>query len=242
MTSTLLWYLVILFAVPFAIGSVTLFRRWSEDLLHLFLSFGAGVFLGAVFLHLLPETMSRYGGEQTAPSILYGFLLIFFVERFLVSREGGSNGSGHQVISLTAFFGLSLHSLLEGVGLAVTSKVTGLELVLFISILAHKIPAAFALGSLMALSRLRRSTTFVLLAVFAAMTPLGGLLVGGLFGEVSTRLLGGLTGLVTGSFLYVATLDLLPEVFHSPRRRWLHLVLMLSGIAVMGMTRVWLHP
>ena len=238
MDTTLLWFSLVLFVVPVLVGGVTLLRPWSDELLHLFLSFGTGIFLGAVFVHLLPEAMAGNAGRLSSLMILGGFLLIFFVERFLISRgEIGGEGS-HQIVSVTAFIGLSLHSLIEGLALALGSRVTELRNVLFASILAHKAPAAFALGSLLALAGIRRRSALGWLMLFAVMTPLGAVVLSGIFGNVSAGTLQALTGLVTGSFMYVATVDLLPEVFHSPRRRWLHLLLLLGGIAAMLATRV----
>jgi len=75
--------LILLFAITFAAGAVTSWRKLSDDLLHLFLSFGAGIFLGVVFVHLLPESLGKGSSPYQSFYILFGFLLIFFVERFL---------------------------------------------------------------------------------------------------------------------------------------------------------------
>jgi len=235
MISDLLLYCSLMFIATLAGGLVTLIRPWSDEWLHLFLSFGAGIFLGAVFMHLLPETMGEGWGHWSGLYILAGYLLIFFVERILLYREGGKDGHGHLVVSLTALIGLSVHSVMEGFGLAIVMPDKELAAVLFTSILAHKIPAAFSLASLMILAKQTRGKTVLGLLLFAATAPLGALVLGPMLDYEQAASLRPFTGLVTGSFLYVATADLLPEVFHSRERRWINLLLMIVGVALMSL-------
>jgi zinc transporter ZupT len=238
MISELLVYCIALFVATLLGGAIMLARKWSEDWLHLFLSLGAGIFLGAVFRHLLPEAMGHGAGTGAGLYILAGYLLIFLIERFLAQRKSSGDIHGHMVASVTAFIGLSVHSVMEGFGLALTMEDPELARVLLVSILAHKVPAAFSLVSLMVLAKLSRTRIVINLLLFAAAAPAGALVLGPIleFGEVSG--LQGFTGLVTGSFLYVATADLLPEVFHSRRLRWVSLGLMLIGILLMCLVSV----
>ena len=233
MNSDLLLYCFLMFIATLAGGMITIVRRWSDEWLHLFLSLGAGIFLGAVFMHLLPESMGHEAGESPGLYILAGYLLIFFIERILLVREGGENGHGHLVVSLTAFIGLSVHSLMDGFALAIVMPDNELTVVLFTSILAHKIPAAFSLASLLILAKQSRARTVIILLIFSATAPVGAMVLGPIleYGEVTG--LGHFMGLVTGSFLYVATADLLPEVFHSRKSRWVNLLLMIVGILLM---------
>jgi len=233
MPNDLLLYCAVMFVLTMAGGLVTLVRQWSDEWLHLFLSFGAGIFLGAVFFHLLPEVMRQEPTYKAGLFILGGYLLIFFVERILLSHQG--EGHGHVVVSLTVLIGLSVHSLMEGFGLAVTMADTRLAWILLVSILAHKIPAAFSLVSLALLAKQSRKRSFYYLLFFAATAPAGALVLGPVLGADRLGAVWQTTGLVTGSFLYVATADLLPEVFHSRRRRWVNLFLMLVGITLMSL-------
>jgi zinc transporter ZupT len=232
MLSDLYMYIGVLFFAALLGGSFTLFTRWSHDLLHSFISFGAGIFLGVVFLHLLPETMEHGEGMYTGLIILAGFLFIFFVERFLFSRGDRSYEYRHHVVSITVLIGLSVHSLIEGFGLAVGVLQEDISSVIFLAILVHKVPAAFSLASLLSLSNFSRMKSFGLIALFSIMTPLGALAAAPWFQSGDEATLGALTALVTGSFLYVSTADLLPEVFHSHKNRWLNLALLVLGIVL----------
>jgi zinc transporter ZupT len=172
--------------------------------------------------------------ESVGMFVLIGYILIFFLERFLFSRHSENDDRVHPVVSTTAFVGLSVHSLIAGMGLAVFMPSPEVALALLVSILAHKTPAAFSLASLMILAKHSRRRIVISMVVFAAMTPAGALVLAPALDAGSERLLMVLTSMVTGTFLYVATADLLPEVFHSRHNRWLNLVLLLLGILIMG--------
>ncbi len=234
-SGTLVWYSVILFVAAFLAGILTLARKWSDEWLHSFISFGAGIFLGAVFFELLPEAMEVDHREIVGIAILAGYLLIFFVEKFLFSRGETSYDHSHRVISIAAFFGLSVHSLIDGLGLSIMSKDPALGRAVFYSILAHHLPAAFSVGSLLSLARMNRASVISMLALFAAMPPVGALLFAPLVANSSEQMYSLIVGTMTGTFLYVATGDLLPEVFHSKRNRWQNLGLLIVGILVMAL-------
>ncbi|UCC45159.1 MAG: ZIP family metal transporter [Candidatus Zixiibacteriota bacterium] len=234
MNVDLLIYSAILFLAAVSGGLLVLVRRWSDEHLHFFLSLGAGIFLGAVFIHLLPESMEAENPKLIGFLVLAGFLLLFFVERFLLSRGDGGYDFGHQVIGLTALIGLSIHAIIDGLGLALASEDPTHGSVLVISILAHKVPAAFALVSLLRLAKLPLSRLYACLGLFSIMTPLGALLLAPLIPNGEREIMVQITGIVTGSFLYIATCELLPEVFHGRHRQWIKLGLLLAGIAVIS--------
>ncbi len=232
MNPDLLLYSSLVFLATILGGLVALVRQWSDARLHLFVSFGAGIFLGTVFLHLLPEALSESHSHQVPYLVLTGFLLIFLIERFLFTRGDGGYDHSHRVISITAFLGLSVHSLIDGFGLAVGSHSEELGNVIFASIVAHKASAAFALCSLFVLAKIKRSTAISWLVLFSLVTPIGAFLFTPLFADGGHEMMAALTGLTAGSFLYIATGVLLPEVFHTRELRWWKLALLLCGIVI----------
>ncbi len=219
---------------------MALIRAWSDEYLHLFVSFGAGIFLGTVFIHLLPESLAMGEAAQTGLIVLGGYLLVFFVERIMNLSGDGGYDHNHKVVSMTVLIGLSVHSLIEGMGLVVTAADADLSRAILVSILAHKMPAAFALGSLFVLARIPRAKTIGLLVLFSLMTPAGAVLLAPLL-PTGSGVVSFLTGLTAGSFLYVATGDLLPEVFHTREKLWLKMALLVLGIMVVGYLGLAVH-
>jgi zinc transporter ZupT len=225
MSDAVLFSLVI-FLVAIGGGVVSFFGRGKDRLLHLFIGFACGVFLGGVFLHLLPELAAGHVGHDHASAepgdtdvnvwffVLVGVLGIYFFEVLLIRRNGESEMDQHAVVSYAAFFGLCIHAFLAGVGLAVTLRDQRLGWPLFFSMTLHKGTESFSLGSVFALSSFSRSRMTVLLLLFSIVTP-AGILGGGLvMGALEGVVLEAVTALAAGTFLYVALCELLPEVFH----------------------------
>ncbi|KAA3633855.1 MAG: hypothetical protein DWP97_08265 [Calditrichaeota bacterium] len=215
-------------------GLLPFIKKWSDELLHLFLSFGAGIFIGTVFLHLLPEAYAHSDHSSTPLFVLIGFMTIFLIERFLFIKGDGGYDHSHLVVSITAMVGLSVHSIIEGLGLAVGYQFKDIGSLILISILAHKSTAAFALASLFLLAKLSRKKIFLMILLFAAMTPIGAIMFSLSITEINHEALEPLLGLTSGTFLYVAVGELLPEVFHTESNRWFKLVLLILGITIMS--------
>ncbi len=228
-----------------------LLGRWSDRQLHLFVAFGAGVFLGAVFFHLIPETiaaqpdLSGLSGGQTGGltdvltnfMILNGFMVVLFVERVLVRHRhhdcDDEAEHRHQVVGLSAFIGLSIHSLMAGFALGASFVAPRMALVIFLAIVSHKSVAAFSLATVFRLSNIPLKRALLMLAAFALCTPVGALLSLPLVHTLSEIHITIPTALAAGTFIYVATMDLLPEAFHDTRKRLGPFVALSIGILVM---------
>ncbi|MGH8015455.1 MAG: ZIP family metal transporter [Candidatus Zixiibacteriota bacterium] len=230
MDQQFLIYNAILFAATFAVGVLTLVKKWDDEPLHLFVSYGAGVFLGVVFLHFIPDSLAKAHSASVPAMLLVGFLLIFFVEKFFLTRGDGSIVHQHKAIAITVLLGLTVHSLIEGMGLALLNAQHAFGAVLFYSILAHNLPAAISLVSLFLLARMSSKSVLSLLLLFSISTPGAAILSHSLFTSKNPFFVEHLSALTAGSLLYVATGELLPEVFHTSAKKWLKFSLLILGI------------
>ncbi|MEA1980561.1 MAG: ZIP family metal transporter [candidate division Zixibacteria bacterium] len=235
MDNNVFTYCIIIFLSALLGGFIAIAKKWSDEYLHLFLSFGAGIFLGMVFLHLLPEVLAHKHDPVLSIMVLAGFMFIFIVERILfISSDGGGYDHSHKIISLTAMLGLSVHSIIGGVGLAVGSVDQNLGWLIFISIISHKMPASFALTSLFVLGKFSKKRIWLFLILFSLMTPLGALAFAPIVKLAGSLTIEILTAFTAGTFLYVATADILPEVFHTREKKWIKLLLLIIGIIVIS--------
>ncbi len=221
-----------MFLATFAVGLLTLVKKWADEPLHLFVSFGAGIFLGVVFLHFIPDSLADDAPPSVPVMLLAGYLLIFFVERFLLTRGDGGVVHEHKAVAITVLLGLTVHSLIEGLGLAMINAGGEFSGVLFYSILSHNLPAAISLVSLFLLARLGIRTVIVLLLVFSISTPGAAIFSHFIFTSQNQTYVAYLSALTAGSLLYVATGELLPEVFHTGANKWPKLALLILGIVV----------
>jgi len=149
--------------------------------------------------------------------------------------------SAQQLSWVGTALGLTLHSLLDGLALAaaVTAGAQGKEqlagLGVALVVILHKPFDAMAVSTLMAAGGSSRASRHVLNGLFALASPLGALLF--YFGAShlaggSGPVLGWALGFCAGSFLCIASSDLLPELqFHSHDRFKLS-VMLLAGLAI----------
>jgi zinc and cadmium transporter len=227
--------------VAFAGGLPPLFRKWSDRQLHLFIAFGAGTILGAIFLHLLPDALTLGSGNLVAAMVLTGFLLILLLERVFLKGHNHSesdNLSRHEVVGITALVGLSMHSLSGGFALGLTMLDPSVGMVVFIAIIAHKLSEGFSLSTILCLADYSRAKTLWLMFLYSLMTPIGAIIALPFVGPLQSLDLSIPTGLTAGTFLYVATLDLIPEAFHNDKGKYLSFIILLFGIAVMFLIKM----
>jgi zinc and cadmium transporter len=149
--------------------------------------------------------------------------------------------SAKQLSWVGTALGLTLHSLLDGLALAAAVqagaqgniKLAGLGVALVV--ILHKPFDAMAVSTLMAATGSSRSSRHILNALFALATPLGAALFyfgASYFAGESVPVLGYALAFCAGSFLCIASADLLPELqFHSHDRFKLSAALIL-GLAV----------
>lgn len=210
-------------------------RRWGDKSLHVFIALSAGLFLGTVFLHILPELGALHGGGQAghghgaheghdhgaepagfgplAPwaAALVGFLGLFLLEKvWLRGYQEREARDPHHLVWISTYIALSLHALAGGLGLAAIEA----KWIVLVPILWHKLTEAFSLTTVLKLAGVRAGSTWLLVVLFALATPAGYLVGDNLFqqGGAAQAILIGLAG---GTFIYVAACDLLPEVFHN---------------------------
>ncbi len=149
--------------------------------------------------------------------------------------------SAQQLSWVGTALGLTLHSLLDGLALAaaVTAGVQGharlAGLGVALVVILHKPFDAMAVSTLMTAGGSSRFSRHVLNGLFALVTPIGAALFylgANHFADSNAAFLGGSLAFCAGTFLCIASSDLLPELqFHSHDRLKLSAAL-LAGLAV----------
>lgn len=197
--------------------------------------------------------------------LLGGFLFMFFMERVFhfhhhdapadgtstcehmhddhaERHHGQSHNHEHSSLRLTwqaAFFGLALHSALDGAALAASVGAESKEevrlagIVVFAVIFLHKPFDSLTLGTLMAVAGRSAAMRHLVNALYATAVPLGAVgytLLADLLPADGSHVTGTVLAFAAGAFLCIATSDLLPELqFHSHDRLKLSLAL-IAGI------------
>ena len=213
------------------VGGLPLVRNWSHHVLHVLASIAAGLLLGTVFLHLLPDLSSSLhdvGADTRMPWIvgLFGFLLLFFIEKVWLQRKEAHQ---HRIVWYACYTGLTIHAAVAG--LALSSILDGERATwpVLVAILLHKVGESFSLATVMRLAELSIVKLIGFLVVFALVTP-AAMLIGSNYLSLASdhHLL--VEGFACGTFIYVAACDLLPEVFHGKEARWQQGIGILVGV------------
>lgn len=231
-------------------------------------AFAAGVFLAAGMVHMLPDAERSwvrldYDYPMAFALATSAFLLMLLVEHVLLpepAHEEMHAPSGERfarlaekatetsperpdaVAAYAVLTALSIHSLLAGLALGAEPELSA-ALVMSAAIIAHKSAAGFALGVSLNRSVLPTRQVFVLVMIFALATPVGGV-IGAILGEtiggdLGATLSAGLLSLAAGTFVYVATFDILRDEFPAPGGRFAKWCILVLGVAAMSGLAVW---
>ncbi|VDM92917.1 unnamed protein product [Onchocerca ochengi] len=154
-------------------------------------------------------------------SLVFGFIFMFIIDQ--ISKSLSSKGGDRTQYKLTATIGLVVHSAADGVALGSASATnrTGVQFIIFLAIMLHKAPAAFGLVSFLLVEGVERFRIRRHLTVFSIAAPLAAIITYYLiiivendkFSADSTT--GTLMLFSAGTFLYVATVHILPELMGS---------------------------
>jgi zinc and cadmium transporter len=147
------------------------------------------------------------------------------------------DGTGCDVhtMGIAAFVGMSLHTVVDGFALGAASTRPELGLLVFIAILAHKVPNSFSLSAILMAEGHSRAKALAMNAVFALMVPVGVAVYVVLreTGQVGTFPAFALAA-SAGTFLHLSLSDILPDLHRRGAPKWRLSASMLAGLAVMG--------
>ncbi|KAJ1157806.1 hypothetical protein NDU88_010505 [Pleurodeles waltl] len=153
--------------------------------------------------------------------LVMGFILMFIVDQISSYCSYHDPSTGMFVgTSITATLGLVIHAAADGValGAAVATSQVSVQVIVFFAVILHKAPAAFGLVTFLMHAGLEKTQiqkhllAFSLAAPILAVATYGILSVTG--GTSQHRMSATGNGMLfsAGTFLYVATVHVLPEI------------------------------
>ena len=193
------------------IGGLMVTRKnWAHRSLRYFIAVGSGFMLGTVFLHMIPKSV-EVAKDSWKFLLIAGYMIVHFFEHTFAAHLHFGEETHHDEMSpalgVSAFIGMLVHTLFDGVAIASAFFVSPkLGALVFVAMFLHKIPDGFTIASIV------RSTGHTAARALAASALLG---VATLAGVVAFHLTGErleALPLAAGCTLYVAATDLMPEV------------------------------
>ena len=143
------------------------------------------------------------------------------------------------------FIAVSIHSIVEGITLGIQNTISQLVPILT-AILAHKWTDSMALG----INLTRAETSFrrylLEITLVSFMTPLGVLLGSAIdlsvSDEVSELISAIVLAIATGTFIYVAVVDIILPEFKTPKYKWIKFIFLLFGMILISILTYTLDP
>ena len=251
-------YCLLILVASLAGGVAPLWVKLTHRRMELAVSAVAGFMMGVALLHLLPHAVQEVGSVEIATAwILTGFLAMFFIERFFCFHhhdppdlDGVGAGRRHDSIDRPhhhhelswsgAAVGLTLHSVLAGVGLAASIENESTNghgalpgLAVFLLIVLHKPFDSLSLATLMSRGGWSPPARHAVNALFALAVPLGGgVYLWGAEVFAHHHTIGCALAFATGVFLCISMSDLLPELQFHQHDRFKLSAMLLAGLAL----------
>ncbi len=229
----------------------------GEEILHVIEEVENGDIDASTGIAEIQALVLSHGHEEGAVSetpnavygvaIILGFLLMLALEASGAghavheehhdhTNEHGHSHIHHQQMGWTLVAGLSLHALADGlaIGAAIASGEAALTTAVIGAVLIHKAPAAFSLGVFSKHEHEDEGKAVRDVVLFSVATPIALLIAAFALTGIATTTLGLVMLFAAGSFLYVATVDTLPDM-HNPETGKETLIPLLVGVAIVGL-------
>ncbi len=242
-----------------AMAAAWLLRRREAGLeryLSYLVSLATGVLLATALLHLLPEAIEQLGNRPYVWYVLGAtFLVLFCLEQLFTFSTGedadavlehelrGHHAHGNHEHGLGSakpanlLVASGLHSFIDGVTVA-TAFAAGPRIgwITALAIALHEVP--HRVGDFALLVHLHYTPGRALrLATFTSLPAFLGLVIVGLVGLGRAGAAHWLLPVSAASFLYIATVNLLPELRHERRKQAIvfQMVCLLAGAALVAL-------
>lgn len=211
------------------------FRR----LIHYAMSLAVGVLLGVVFLDVFPEALEATEAETVFIWALIGFLTFFILERSLKIYHCHEGHCSVHAAGYLTLVGDAIHNFIDGIIIALAFLADfRLGISTAFAVILHEVPQEMSDFLVLLHSGIERKRA-LLYNFLIALTTIAGAVLAYIFSDLLTGVIGPALGLVAGHFLYIAAVDLVPELHESEHAQrkitsLVQVMLIIVGIAIIG--------
>jgi len=241
--NTLLCSFVASGAMLFGSALVLCFESFVKKNSIFLISFAAGVMLTIAFAHLLPEATALC--PMSWLYVFLGFLAFYVIQNAIMFHPCHedickTHHIGEHKLGIMSSIGLTIHSFLDGVILAIGFGAGWpVGLLTMIAIIFHKLPDGITITSILIHSDMGKKKLIWFSLMVALATPLGALISHLLMKGLSSLSLGMMMAITAGTFIYLAAADLLPET-HKMKSR-MTAVFFFLGVGLISGLSIILH-
>ncbi len=195
-------------------GVVLLLRKQlSAAWLDALAAFAAGTLLSAAFVDLLPDAI-RIGGGTAPVWALVGSLAFFAVERLVLVVHARHTHASYAASTPLIIVGGTLHNFIDGIVIGGTFLAgTQVGIVTSLAIAAHEVPQEIGDFAVLLHNGMRRRAVLAVNLISATVTIVGAVLTWEA-GQFLQPALPAFIAVTAGMFIYIAAVDLIPEMLH----------------------------
>lgn len=197
-------------------GSIPLLhKRITAKTLTLLMAFSAGVLLSTGLNHMVAESYAE-SGRWAMVAVSVGFLLLYGYEKVAMIHACREQDCHVHSFGRSALVGIGFHSLLDGFAIAVSFELEKtLGMIVISAVILHRLPTGISIASIMLSHNYAEKRAWISLIVIAGLNVVGAIL-GQFIPFGATTFLSLAVGLSGGTFLYIATSDLMPMAHENP--------------------------
>jgi zinc and cadmium transporter len=202
-------------------------------------SFAVGGLLGGAFFHLLPESMET-GNPSLFIYVLLGIMIFFLIENFLHWRHCHKGQCDAHTFTYLNLIGDGIHNFIDGMIIA-ASFVTDMRLgvITTLAVAAHEIPQEIGDFAILVYGGFSKSKA-LLFNFLSALTAMAGAVIAYFSFNQIVWLKEFLIPFTAGGFLYIALVDLIPELHKEAGKDniALQFITMIGGLLLMWLLKI----
>jgi zinc and cadmium transporter len=181
-------------------------------------SYATGALLGAALLAIIPEALERAPAATVTAGVLAGILIFFVLEKLVLWRHCHDEGcETHGSSGVLIVLGDGLHNFADGILIAAAFLAAApLGISTALATLAHEIPQETGDFAILLDSGYSRARA-LLLNTLSALATIVGAAIGYVWLDGARELVPIVLAVSAGSFLYIATADLIPGLHRQVR-------------------------
>ena len=209
--------LILILASTFLVSTISIIgilflvlrKKLLDKILLMLVSFASGSLLGGAFLHLIPEALSPYD-EIVFIVILVGILVFFMLEKSLWKHCHEKECPIHPFAYLN-LFGDGIHNFIDGMIIAASFLVSiPLGTAATIAAISHEVPQEIGDFGILVYGGLSKNKALFYNFLTAITAIVGATFTYAFYYFIPKMAY--LLAFAAGSFIYIATTDLIPEM------------------------------
>jgi zinc and cadmium transporter len=226
------------------VALLVLSKKTLDLLLFIIVSFATGALLATAFFDVLPEAVALTDAKAVFTVVLASILSFFVLERIIHwHHEHHLHHEHEKPVGYMVLLGDGLHNFFDGVAISaafIASPALGIATTL--AVITHEIPHELSNFTLLLYAGFSTTKAIVFNLASALVSIVGALAFYYLAGSVQNLEAYGLA-FTTGSFIYIACTDLLPELHKEEqmRKSLMQLAAMLAGVLVIWVMTLYLN-